>query len=207
MAPDSRDRNHRLGYRCNLAVVTDIAEAKARPWIVVIARLPGEPARHRMAVWRELRRSGAIPLGQAVWTVPDLPAVRPLLERLTGLVDAAHGTLLLLAARGYAAGDVARLEQLYAAARQEEWSEFDADCRKYLAELDKEEQLGKYTLAELEEEEQSLDRLRRWYRELRSRDLLGIPARTDSATALKLCEERFETYAEHVYAALTSPSD
>jgi hypothetical protein len=207
MAPDSRDRNHRLGYRCNLAVVTDIAEAKPRPWIVVIARLPGEPARHRMAVWRELRRSGAIPLGQAVWTVPDLPAVRPLLERLTGLVDAAHGTLLLLAARGYAAGDVARLEQLYAAARQEEWSEFDADCRKYLAELDKEEQLGKYTLAELEEEEQSLDRLRRWYRELRSRDLLGIPARTDSATALKLCEERFETYAEHVYAALTSPSD
>jgi DNA-binding transcriptional regulator PaaX len=207
MTPDSRDRNHRLGYRCNLAVVTDIAEAKARPWIVVIARLPGEPARHRMAVWRELRRSGAIPLGQAVWTVPDLPAVRPLLERLTGLVDAAHGTLLLLAARGYAAGDVARLEQLYAAARQEEWSEFDADCRKYLAELDKEEQLGKYTLAELEEEEQSLDRLRRWYRELRSRDLLGIPARTDSATALKLCEERFETYAEHVYAALTSPSD
>ena len=207
MTPDSSDRDHRLGYRCNLAVVTDIAEAKARPWVVVIARLPGEPARHRMAVWRELRRSGAIPLGQAVWTVPDLPAVRPLLERLTGLVDAAHGTLLLLAARGYAAGDVARLEQLYAAARQEEWSEFDADCRKYLAELDKEEQLGKYTLAELEEEEQSLDRLRRWYRELRSRDLLGIPARTDSATALKLCEERFETYAEHVYAALTSPSD
>jgi len=79
------------------------------------------------------------------------------------------------------------------------------DGGKYLAELDKEEQLGRYTLAELEEEEQSLDRLRRWYRELRSRDLLGIPATTDSATALKLCEERFETYAEHVYAARSTP--
>ena len=51
--------------------------------------------------------------------------------------------------------DVARLEQLYAAARAEEWAEFDADCGKYLAELDKEERLAKYTLAELEEEEQS----------------------------------------------------
>jgi hypothetical protein len=42
------------------------------------------------------------------------------------------------------------------------------DGGKYLAELDKEEQLGKYTLAELEEEEeeQGLNRLRRWYREL-----------------------------------------
>ena len=188
--------------------MTDAADAaKARSWIVVIARLPAQPARHRMALWRELRRSGAIALGQAVWAVPDLPAARPLLKRLTDLVEAARGTLLLLAAKGFADIDVARLEQSYAAAREEEWAEFDADCGKYLAELDKEEQLGKYTLAELEEEEQSLDRLRRWYRELRSRDLLAIPATTDSAAALKLCEERFETYAERVYAALSTPGE
>ena len=159
-----------------------------------------------MALWRELRRSGAIPLGQAVWAVPDLPAVRPLLERLTGLVEAAHGTLLLLAAKGYRRGTSSDLSSCTPPRAQEEWSEFDADCGKYLAELDKEERLGKYTLAELEEEEQSLDRLRRWYRELRSRDLLGIPATTESATALKLCEERFERYADHVYAALSSPT-
>ena len=80
--------------------MTNIAEAEARQWIVVLARLPGEPARHRMAVWRELRRSGAIALGQAVWAIPDLPAARPLLDRLTGLVEGANGTLLLLAAKG-----------------------------------------------------------------------------------------------------------
>jgi hypothetical protein len=159
-----------------------------------------------MALWRELRRSGTIPLGQAVWALPDLPAVRPLLERLTALVNAAHGTLLVLAAKGFTDGDVARLEQLYAAAREEEWAEFDADCGKYLAELDKEERIGKYTLAELEEEEQSLDRLRRWYRELRSRDLLGIPATTDSGTSLKRCEESFERYADQVYANLSNPT-
>ena len=120
-------------------------------------------------------------------------------------VEAASGTLLLLAANGFGDGDVARLEQLYSAAREEEWAEFNADCGKYLVELEKEERIGKYTLAELEEEEQSLDRLRRWYRELRSRDLLGTPSTTQSATALKLCEERFERYADHVYAALSSP--
>ena len=96
------------------------------------------------------------------------------------------------------------MEQLYIEAREEEWSEFLADCGKYLAELDKEEAIGKYTLAELEEEEQSLDRLRRWYRELRSRDLLGC-RRHDTATAeLKSCAGTFELYAEHVYAALNS---
>ena len=54
-------------------------------------------------------------------------------------------------------------------------------------------------MAELDEE-QSLDRLRRWYRgDLRSGDLLGIPATTDSVTALELCEERFEPAASSVW--------
>jgi hypothetical protein len=176
-----------------------------RQWLVLLARVPAEPARYRMALWRELRRSGAVALGQAVWAVPDLPALRPLLDRVAELVDRAGGTLLVLSAGGYADRDGARLEQLYAEVREQEWSEFHAECGKYLVELDKEERMSKYTLAELEEEEQSLDRLRRWYRELRGRDLLGIPAAVDSATDLKLCEERFTEYAEHVYAALGSP--
>ena len=95
---------------------------------------------------------------------------------------------------------------MYTVAREAEWVEFVAECGKYLAEIDKEIAKDKLTLAELDEEEQSLERLRRWYRELRSRDLLGIPATTKSATALKLCEERFERYADHVYAALSSPT-
>ena len=157
-----------------------MGDETGRRWLVLLARLPAEPARHRMALWRELRRSGAVALGQATWALPDLPAVRPLLDRVAGLVDAAAGTLLVLSASGYAARDAARLDQLYAEARESEWSEFHADCGKYLAELEKEERIGKYTLAELEEEEQSLDRLRRWFRELRSRDLLGVPATVDS---------------------------
>ena len=62
---------------------------------------------------------------------------------------------------------------LYAEAREAGVGEFLADCGEYLAELDKEERIAKYTLASLEEEEQSLDRLAGWYRELRGRDGLG----------------------------------
>src|SRR4029453_17236341 len=112
-----------------------------------------------------------VPLGQDASAVPELPAVRPLLDRLAGVVAAAGGSLLVLAASGYGERDAARLDQLYAEAREVEWSEFHPDCGKYLAKLEREERIGKYTLAELEEEEQSLDRLRRWFRELRSRDL------------------------------------
>ena len=180
--------------------MTNVVEA--RRWLVLLLKVPAEPARYRMATWRELRRSGAVPLGQATWAVPDLPAVRPLLDRLTELVAPSGGSVLVLAATGHTDQDVTHLEELYAAAREAEWTEFAADCGKYLAELDHEEQIGKYTLAELEEEEQSLDRLRRWYRDLRARDLLGVPATRDAAAELKRCEARFDGYAERVYATL-----
>ena len=182
----------------------DTESTGGRGWLVLLARMPAEPARHRMALWRELRRSGAVPLGQAVWAVPDLPAVRPLVQRLAELSAAGDGSLLVLTGQGYGERDAARLEQLYAEAREQEWAEFSADCGKYLAELTKGEVLEKYTLAELEEEEQSLDRLRRGYRELRGRDLLSGAATSDATVQLKTCEEQFDAYAEHVYAALGS---
>jgi len=179
-----------------------VEKPEVRTWLVLLARMPTEPARHRMALWRELRRCGAVPLGQAAWALPQLPAVHAVVDRLTGIAVAGGGSLLVLGAHGYRGDDVDRLEQLYADTREEEWAEFRSDCGKYLAELDREEANAKYTLAELEEEEQSLDRLRRWYRDLRGRDLLNSPPAHDAGIDLKECEERFNGYAEGVYTAL-----
>ena len=41
------------------------------PWRLITYRLPAEPSRHRVAVWRELRRLGAVGLQQGTWAVPD----------------------------------------------------------------------------------------------------------------------------------------
>ena len=40
-------------------------------WQVITYRLPAEPSRHRVAVWRELRRLGAVSLQQGTWAVPE----------------------------------------------------------------------------------------------------------------------------------------
>lgn len=173
-------------------------------WLILLTRLPTEPARHRMAVWRELRRSGAILIGSSAWAAPNVPATRPLIDRLRTLAEAASGSLIALEASGHAEQDTTALLHRYEAARSDEWAEFIADCGKYLDELAKEERLAKFTLAELEEEEQSLDRLRRWYRELRTRDLLGTTSIGDATARLKACSTAFENYAEQVYAVLGS---
>jgi hypothetical protein len=172
---------------------------------VLIVRLRAEPTRHRVAVWRELRKVGALSLGQGVWAVPDVPAFAAGLGRASVLVERADGEVIVLHAAGASAADGARFEGMFTAAREDDWAEFLADCGKYEAELDKEIRLGKFTLAELEEEEQSLERLRRWHRDLKARDVFGAANAAEAATRLQHCAQRFEDYSEQVIDALHAP--
>jgi hypothetical protein len=174
-------------------------------WTVLVVRLPAEPSRHRVAVWRELRRVGALSLGQGVWAVPATPAFAGGLDRAVELAGRGDGEVVLLTAAGRDAANAARLEALFTAAREAEWVEFLAEGGKYDAELDKETRIRKFTLAELDEEEQSLERLRRWYRELKVRDVFGAPSAAAAERLLKHCTERLEDYAERVYQAAHQP--
>jgi len=177
-------------------------DGQAGRWLVLAVRVPAEPSRHRVAVWRELRRAGAVPLGQGCWVVPDVPAFTDRIARATQLAGRGGGEVLVLRAAGRGQADAARLEQLFTQARQAEWAEFLADCGKFSAEIDAEIGKDKFTLAELEEEEQSLDRLRRWHRELAARDVFGAPGADQAAQQLKHCAERLAEYTELVFQAI-----
>ncbi|MFE0172297.1 Chromate resistance protein ChrB [Streptomyces sp. NPDC059002] len=175
-------------------------------WVVLLVRLPAAPSRHRVAVWRELRRIGALSLGQGTWAVPDVPVFADGLARAARLADEAGGDVVTLAATGRTDADAARLKELFAVARAEDWAEFLADCGKFEEELAKEIRTAKFTLAELEEEEQSLERLRRWHRDLTARDVFGSPEAAQATHRLKQCAAACEDYAERVFAALHQTS-
>jgi vacuolar-type H+-ATPase subunit I/STV1 len=168
----------------------------------MVVRVPAAPSRHRVAVWRELRRIGALSLGQGAWVAPDVPVFAEGITRVIELAERGEGEVVVLEAAGRGETDAARLAELFTAERAAEWAEFLADCGKFDAEIDKEISKGKLTLAELEEEEQSLERLRRWHRDLKARDVFGAPAATDADQQLKHCAARLEDYTERVFSAL-----
>ncbi|MEU3016888.1 Chromate resistance protein ChrB [Nocardiopsis sp. NPDC007018] len=59
----------------------------------------------------------------------------------------------------------------------------------------------KSTSAKLEGE-QSLERPRSWFRDLRRRDVLALPEAREAAERLRACADALEGYAELVYAAM-----
>jgi ChrB-like protein len=174
-------------------------------WLVVLIRIPANPSRHRVAVWRELRRLGAIGLGGGSWATPAAPVFAEGLARVGTLVARAEGSMLTLDATPRSETDHQALLGEFNAARAAEWVEFASECDKFDAEIAKERRIGKYTLAELDEEEHSLDRLRRWSRDLKARDVYAVPERADADTRLKRCAETLEAYADEVYRAAHAP--
>ncbi|GAA0952598.1 hypothetical protein GCM10009550_33530 [Actinocorallia libanotica] len=167
-----------------------------------VVKVPAEPSRFRVAVWRELRKVGALSLGQGVWAVPDVPVFADGIARAREMTGKGGGQFVTLVASGRDGEDGERLREMFTAARSADWTEFLADCGKFEAELAKEIAIGKFTLAELEEEEQSLERLRRWHRDLTARDVFGAPETGEAARRLRECAAACEDYAERVFAAL-----
>ncbi|MGN6103709.1 MAG: Chromate resistance protein ChrB [Kofleriaceae bacterium] len=170
-------------------------------WLLVIPKIAAEPSRHRVAVWRELRRIGAVPVTSGAWTVPDLPVFADALPAVRALAERGEGTLAVLSATARDTADTDVLVEAFAAVRRDEWAEFVADCGKFSDELDREIAKGKFTFGELEEEEQSLERLRRWHRELQRRDALGLVEAVEATRTLDAVSEKLADYSERVFAA------
>jgi hypothetical protein len=173
--------------------------------MLAVIRLPTGPSRHRVAVWRELRRVGAIPVGGGVWAAPGVPVFAAGLDRVAELVRKGDGQMLMLDGSPRDSAGHETLMDEFNAARVAEWAEFTSECAKFEEEIAKERRIGKLTIAELDEEEQSVDRLRRWFRELRARDVFGVAEGEQAEAGLKRCAGVLDDYAADVYQAVHAP--
>ncbi|MCY0906396.1 Chromate resistance protein ChrB [Arthrobacter sp. H14-L1] len=175
-------------------------------WVLIIVQIPSEPSRHRVAVWRQLRKAGAVPVSSGVWTLPAGPVFRAELDRAGELCRQGGGVFAVMDAAPRDAASMALLRDTFKAARVDEWAEFTADCGKFEDEIAREIAKQKFTFAELEEEEQSMDRLRRWFRDLKKRDVLDLPEARDADRHLRVCGTTLDGYADLVYQAVHGPS-
>ena len=73
----------------------------ARPtWVLLSSRLPREPSRLRLGVWRRLRRVGAALLHDAVWALPADAGTREAAEWLAEEIEEHGGTAFVWEAAG-----------------------------------------------------------------------------------------------------------
>jgi hypothetical protein len=176
-------------------------------WFLLTYRLPADRSSARVAVWREVRRSGALQLQQSVIAFPDgEPFVRAV-ARIRAAVDEVGGSALVFRADPADATDDARMREAWNEARAEEYGELASECRKLVAEIDKEFDKQKFTLAELDEEEAELDKLKRWHERIRGRDVCGCERAQEAQDAFDAASEALARYTDAVFARTTQDED
>jgi hypothetical protein len=90
------------------------------------------------------------------------------------------------------------LVAMYNAARDEEYTEIIDKCHDFLAEIENETRAEHFTYAELEENDEDLNKLNSWFRKVTERDTLSAARHDDAAAALNECTTALEGFAHHV---------
>ena len=176
----------------------------ARPseWELFLYRLPSEPSRTRVAVWRELRRLGALPLGQAVVAVPCVEPFTAGIDAIEQRVTSGQGTSYRFKLPGLDDAQRSRLQADWNALREHEYAEIVEECEtKFLKEIEFEIFRANLTASEAEEIEADLEKLKSWSGRVRTRDVFGAPGRSDAELAIKQCEHALDDFVERVYHA------
>jgi hypothetical protein len=167
-------------------------------WLLLVYRIPSEPSRLRAGVWRRLKALGAIYLQNSAAALPASEAAERALRGLRNEIGEMGGTAHLLHCDPLVGA--ADITTAYNAARDDEYEEIEDRCRDFLAEIDKETADEHFTYAELEENDEDLEKLRGWLAKVVARDVLEASRQGHAREALARCEEALSGFAAKVYA-------
>jgi hypothetical protein len=148
-------------------------------WVLLVYRLPREPSRHRVAVWRKLRDLGALYLQDGVVALPEDAFTREQLEWLQLRVRESGGEATLWEGRPGTVAEEAGLVEDFRTSREETYRAIMARAER----LRRKAQMGGGGVLE------QLGKLEREFRAERRRDYFRSPLRLEAAEALKAARE------------------
>lgn len=168
-------------------------------WLLFLAQLPANPSSLRVNVWRRLREGGSTSLQNGVWILPRSPENTLFMERLLAYIrqNGAGGQIFLVQSLDQAVHE--ELLARFRADRSQEYAEFLEQCEGFIRELEKETAQQKFTFAELEENEQNLQRLRNWMTKIQKRDFFATEKSREAAAAFQDCLHNLQEYTRQVY--------
>jgi hypothetical protein len=177
------------------------ADNDGHGWLLLLAQLPASPSSARVALWRRLRSHGAASLLNGTWVLPRTTEHTAFFCHLAGTVQAQGGRAFVLPVADAPPDTDAEITARFRADREREYHELAERCDAFLAELRKETAAAKFTFAELEENEQDLDKLTGWLARIQARDFLPAQPDPEPESRLADCRRALETFSQSVYQA------
>jgi hypothetical protein len=186
----------------NLLAATKRKLSRARTkfsWLLLAYKVPQDPSRTRVGIWRAIKSLGAVYLQASVYVLPNSVEHRRQLKILQNKIVEAGGTADVLETGAMDREQEASIVRRFREDREDEYEEFLGKCDDYLAELKRETQTRHFTFAELQENDEDLKKLTGWLRKIEGLDFYHAPRATDAHQRLKVCVEALDEFADRVY--------
>jgi DNA-binding transcriptional regulator PaaX len=167
-------------------------------WLLLVYRIPSEPTRLRATAWRRLKGLGAVYLQNSAAALPAGAGAERALRKLRHEIVEMGGTAVLLSC--VALAGEAEVHAAFQAARDDEYEEIIDKCNDFRAQVEKEFTANHFTYAELEENEEDLAKLQKWFQKVAERDVLSAAKRGQAESELETCAQILEGFAVRVFA-------
>jgi hypothetical protein len=178
-----------------------------RRFVLLIYRMPNRPTTHRVAVWRQLKKAGAVYLQQSVCCFPDTPAIRRELRPVMDRISEANGEFHLLALRQPGPDDQRKLEAEFLSQATKHYAEIVENCEvNFQKEIEFETFRKNFTYEEAEEIRIEFEKIVQWFDRVQGRDWFGAPNRILAQEWLQRCEKLLEAFEARVYQTQEGPN-
>jgi len=147
---------------------------KSASWLLLLFRLPATHQTERVAVWRKLKRSGAIQIQTSTYVLPDEPARHEYFQWLTKEIRDAGGDATLVRAREIEGLPDDKLVDLFNSARAKDYTLLAKKLQRLLIRGKKMDEV---------------ERIRKQFRDIRERDFFDSPLAQDVEMLLHKIEK------------------
>ena len=173
----------------------------AVPWLLLVYKVPAEPAAKRVALWRRLKGLGTVYLQNGVCLLPKTDDHTRRLKMLENDIAEMGGEAVILETVALDRLQQDKVVARFKADRDDAYREFIDKCDDFEAEIAKETAAQHFTYNELEENDVELKKLQGWLERIIKLDFYGGGLAAEAAERLKTCESLLDAYARHVFDA------
>ncbi len=167
---------------------------------VLIYRMPAKPTAPRVAVWRQLKKIGAIYLQQSVCVFPNNPTMRKELSPILNRVAETGGGFHLLPLGRLSPDEESKLIQQFLEQTSNHYKEIIENCEvNFTKEIEFENFRKNFTYEEAEEIRAEFDKISAWFDRVQQRDWYGAPNQSEAREWLSRCERMLEEFEATVF--------
>lgn len=161
-------------------------------------KIPSEPSKNRVHIWRALKELGAIYLQQGVTLLPYDEKLERILKDLREEVNSLGGksTLSKLSFLNQADEDDIILE--FKEQIDKEYTEFENNCERFIYEINREIKNNNFQFSELEENEEELKKMERWYNKICKREYFQLQNENKAKKMLEELKFKLQEYSHEV---------